>query len=787
MIKLIIILLASVAAWGVTASPTAITVYMRKFGAYPMLNSRPPVSTTITISGTGAWNMSRGGSLSTLCNLGNGYCFNAVAAVTSGCSGALPSGNDAGTTYLCWNGLMTNEATVGTHTGTLTIGSTVINITLIVETPFSWQPWTYLTGYPSGCSTPTNYDTGATCVITNEQPTSTAFSIPAVGATYVDPQLGHIVRRVTASGKNIQYGSLSSFSANGTYILTTLTNPVGEVNVITVATGAVAYTHWSGANINFAAWDAVDENIVWFMEGASIKYRNLSGGTTTTAATYAYNITMGGTVDITDDGWWAFRDSTTLSGDMCAVNLNGLTTSNQSSKTFCASMAAYSFSDFDFTQISQIDSETQKRYVVAVAAPSSQVFSVGTSSLTYEYAIPSGSGVGDLSVEPHSDIGQDEFGRQIFFWNWEDPYASVTYSGAFPLNKGSQMMRPIEEGGGLRILSMIDPDNLTTDGHFGCTWRAVCVYTPYGNSSGITAKAIQSITAANPCQINSTSHGYSSSNSVLIGGALGTGTSPMNAVHTVTVTNVNLYTIPIDCSSGYTYTANSAHSTLNTASAIDAPFRQEIMVTRIGQDMRRIAVHRTKTYEGGTLTAYAAAPRASISRDGSMIAYASNMGVPEHQSVYVAYTGITTAQSLKVSIDPSDTKAVINYVFPAGFTVGAATVTISTLPSLLSPVVSASDGLTTQSRQYVATGLTADTLYYYRIAATNFTYAGQFRTLPTLSGTGRMTISKGNGGTVNYGTTSSLGSSCTSPCDLAPTRGVLYTDSTGGAKATVVR
>lgn len=118
---------------------------------------------------------------------------------------------------------------------------------------------------------------------------------------------------------------------------------------------------------------------------------------------------------------------------------------------------------------------------------------------------------------------------------------------------------------------------------------------------------------------------------------------------------------------------------------------------------------------------------------------------------------------------------------------GSATVVISTRADLASPAVNASDGLTTLSRQYVASGLAADTQYFYRITTAQWAVRGVFRTSPALSGTGRVRISKGWGGAINYGTTSSLGSSCTSPCDLAPTKGLIYHNATGSVQALVVK
>lgn len=767
--KFLISAIVSVSAWAaITASPTALSFGMRQGNAltYPYAGTRDPsalafptASPVLTLSGTGSWSISRTGTLATACGGGNCYTTSPT------------SGSGAGSTTVTFAASGAETLAAGTFTGTLTIDATAVAITLHVFPMYAYDFFPYNPGYPVGCSAATGYQTTPTCVITDERPASTSFVIPSPGGTYLDPQFGSLVRRVTPAGQNIQYGATTACSATCKYALTS--DSGGSVDIYTVATGTEAYANVSGLNINFSAWDPLNDEKVWYMDGASIKSRILNTGAVATLLTMGFSLTMGGTVDITDDGWWAFRDASTLSGDICAVNLFTAT-------TYCASLAPYSLSDLDFTQVTQVDIVSKKRYVVGIAAPDSVVFSVGTSSLTYEYTIPGGGS--DFPAEPHSDVGQDEKGRQVLCWNWAEVNGDKTYYGCMQLNKGSLLTRPLEEGGGLSILWLSQAVS-ETDAHFGCTWRGLCVYTPYGNSNGITAKLIASITPANPCVITSTGHGYSTSNSVLIGGALGTAVSALNAVHTVTVLTGDTYTVPVSCI-GATLTANSASSTLNASTAADSPFRQEIIVTRPGTEARRIAEHRAKTYtNGSTLSAYFNSPRASISRDGSVIIYASNYGIPEVPSVWAAYTGVTAQQYMKASVLPTATGAVVNYVLPVAGQ-GAATIVISTVPGLASPVVNASDGLSGTGRQYVASGLSANTRYYYRISTVGYSATGSFVTTAALSGVGRLLIGTTIGCIVNYGTTLSLGSYCAGPCDVSVAKGIIYTDVAG---ALVVR
>lgn len=779
---LILWLSLTTAAWGVTASPSSITVYMRggQGLGFGWASTRSPQTTAITISGSGSWNLARGGDLSTACGASNGYCFNASTSATAAGAGALPSGSGPGTIYLYWTGLGVDFIlSNGTHTGTLTVGDTVISITVVVQPRQAFDPFVYRPGNPTGCTnTNAGYSFADTCTITSERPTSTALSIPAPGGSLTDPQFGHTLTRITPAKNNIQYAALTAFSASAQYIMTD--DMAGTVSMYT-KTGSVAYNGVPGVNINFAAWDPADDERVWYMDGATIKRRQLNTGVVTTAADYSATysgITMGGTLDITDDGWWAF-----LAGDdVCAVNLNGLTTGTQASKTFCANLTPYSLSFIDFPQITQVDSETGKRYLVLLSQPTGLVFSVGAAALTYEHVLPTGTS--DIAAVPHSDVGQDSQGRQIFFWQWYTPYDNKYYLASVQLNKGLDMTWPVETGGGLRLLYSSDAENFSTDNHFGCTWKGVCVFSPYGNSGGISASRVASVTAATPCQITtSSSHGFTTGNSVLIGGAAGI--TSINGVFTATVTGATTFTLDGHACAG-TYTANSAHVVLNTASATTQPNRQEIVVSRPGQEVRRVAIHRSKIYSGGDLVGYFATPRASISRDGRYVAFASNFGIPEQPSVWIADTGVSQPTGrIVATFSPADTAAIVNYSVPASQ--GAATILISASPTLTSPVVNTSDGLGGQARQYVATGLTAGTQYWYRITTGLYATRGTFTTTPTLSGTALLRITKGGGGTIQYGTTPSLGSSGASPLAVSIAKGVVYYNSGGGVQAVVNR
>ena len=70
MTRLVLLFFSIISVWGVTASPDTITVYMRANGGLGqgLSATRSPKRTTITISGSGSWNLSRGGGLAGACN-----------------------------------------------------------------------------------------------------------------------------------------------------------------------------------------------------------------------------------------------------------------------------------------------------------------------------------------------------------------------------------------------------------------------------------------------------------------------------------------------------------------------------------------------------------------------------------------------------------------------------------------------------------------------------------------------------------------------------------------------
>jgi len=131
-------------------------------------------------------------------------------------------------------------------------------------------------------------------------------------------------------------------------------------------------------------------------------------------------------------------------------------------------------------------------------------------------------------------------------------------------------------------------------------------------------------------------------------------------------------------------------------------------------------------------------------------------------------------------VEPGDTFFILRYVAP---TTAACTIKVDDNSDFGSPVVNASDGLSTREREYKATGLTASSEYYWRIACADDPYNsgntdsdGTLSTLATLSGTADLNVWVGQGQSTTYldydqdgaapwGNTTS--ESCTTGCTLA--------------------
>jgi len=629
----------------ITTDPSTIAESMRAGNNYPRNSTVYPAKKFITVSGTGAWTAVRAGDLYTGCG---GPCFTATPT----------SGDDAGTVTINWNSYGAESLAVGVYTGTVTIAGNVTTITLTVVTRAAYATFSYAGGYPQGC---TNSDSLFsfldTCTISNERPPSEAFSIPVQGGSYVDPEFGRTVTRITAEGQTLLYSTLTAFTADNSLVMTD--NGDTTMN-FSNRSGTVIYSGKTRGDTTFTALDALDSDIYWRRSASHELWKHkLSTSTDTKAADYGgtyTSISNGGTADISDDNWWAFFAPTEL--EVCAVNLNGLTTGNQASKTYCASYSGLLGGDgahVDFVQVSMPDVVTGTRYVTMMRATAAAVWSVnlGTGTLdSFRYLgeEPQRNANDDDGVcesgetciaEPHCTLGRDALGNVILLLDWAEIYGNQTFLVSLQLNKTTSMFRPVEEGGGMRFLFA---DSCTgCDRHLSCNGAGYCSMSDF--KFWIVAKEITGATKAKPAEITtSTAHGWTTLTQVEIDQVVGN--TCVNDIWTITNTGTYTFTLDgSDCTASGTYAGGGLAGLGNPVTNYPLRGRNIVMyLNGTASFAYPVNHHRGKIWSTG---GYWETTMTNISRDGAYIAYATNMGniggsgqTSIELAIYIAATGV---------------------------------------------------------------------------------------------------------------------------------------------------
>ncbi|MEQ1948711.1 MAG: hypothetical protein ABL995_16095 [Bryobacteraceae bacterium] len=532
---------------------------------------------------------------------------------------------------------------VGVHSSTVDIGQQRWNIRLNVIARRPYLPFVYLSGYPKGCrKSDPKLPALDTCVITNEQPAEKLDGLGRPGDVLLDPQFGFPIHRLTEAGFFLAYSTVRMFSATARYVLGA--DPEGFLHVWERGTNKQVGERFSGSNASQTVWDPSAEEKIWFIEGGQVGYRDVQKGKVTIAADYrkpwggrpSFNeMSTGGTADNTDDNWWVFTDQKVKM--VCAIDLKGLIPANQEEHLYCTSYGALGVGVIDFPQVTQIDSESKKRYVLLLAEPRAHVFTVDTAQhkLTYEFEMP------PQITTPHSDVGQDAKGRQLLFWAWYDPYGNKSFAATGLLNRGPQLVRPLEEGGGLALLFPM-PEGFRWDAHYGCNWKAECVVSIYSDPvpGGIPNWTITDVRAGSPCVVQFEGDTpFKDGTQIAIGGV--GEMRGVNGVHKLRVLDRRTVVLDGQACSGR-YGQRKGHAAESRPWAPMAPGRDWIVHTRLDREARPILIHRSKLWaEHGDLSFYWASPRAGLSRDGRFIGFGSNLGLPELNSIYWTEAEIT--------------------------------------------------------------------------------------------------------------------------------------------------
>jgi hypothetical protein len=459
------------------------------------------------------------------------------------------------------------------HTLTIKSGGRVIAVPVEweVRPPNPSPTFSYLAG-PAGCTAAPGYVDPPLC---KPLPLPGLIGPPEPGDSYVDPNFGGRVRILTGANIHHSYSTPSPLSAHNKYLMSWPDN--GTWDIVDVAAARVAFRRVPANQSYF--WDALDDEIFYYLQGAAIFKHDLRTNKSTQLIDYAkqpeqfHTIVRGGTGDTSKDNWitfWAPDDKF-----VCALDLSHL-------KTYCADYADSQrnlpYGAVDFTLITKgVDRTSGKRYVMMVAPPAMGVFSVDMAAgvLKPEFRGPespekpgNNNGICDpgerCHVGSHLDTLEDSNGIQYLVEDRETSAPCEVSLSTYQLNTGFNMLRQVELGGGRRkLMTLWRCGRGWVDEHVGCAKAA-----PY-------------------CVISTQAEGRRRE---------------------------------------------------DTAEAVPTPHANEIIVIREnGQEIRRLALTRTIYFYGSDN--YFAAPRASLSGDGSLVIMDSNFGQFGRPRVAVIETG----------------------------------------------------------------------------------------------------------------------------------------------------
>jgi hypothetical protein len=689
-------------------------------------------------------------------------------------------------------------------------GGNTVNITITLTTvrKRAWEYFSYMTGYENGVGCTKSHAVflqNDACVVTNELPAAWPnFILPAVGGSYVDPQFGAKITRMT-DNRGVQYSGRKAISATNKYLLAGRYD--GTVYVYNIPTGTVAYSAVPG-NQNYIHWDPSNDDLYYYLgwNDAKIHQYRLSTATDTVIANYQgapYNFTGlldGGTFNMSDDGYMAFWNAGW--GKACVADVVGMTVQNQDSHTHCWDLSSNGlvWTSIDSIAVSQVDLPTGKRYMLMMGDPRATFWQLKDGVVTFSHTAPTdmeklwNGPVGAVST-PHSGFFRASDGQVYWDCGWNSGYSGKGYQAVYRVSAGQQMGLAEEVGGGQR-LSYLTCYGCWADAHHGCSDRLGGCVTAYFNDPGEYGTALnnQLITAAtstNPAVITTASnHGWSTNREVFISWT--EGNTCINGKWAITKIADNQFSIPVNCSGAGAYVANSGVVVNADPVLTSRAYRNEMIITRPGEEVRRVAVHRARmlgnTFNSthGQVSYYGYSPKSSISYDGCYIAFMSNMGDPSANSAYIAETGFCPSQMMSVrSIQPTPSGAILNYALPANV---SCTILASHNIDFSSPFASSiSDGQSGLSRTLVLTGGTANSDTWVRWQCGLYTASRYFRTLPSLSGAGLLQLNLGPQAGItnavvewgyNSGSLSNTTASvpCTAGCriELRPNRGVVY-------------
>ncbi len=374
----------------------------------------------------------------------------------------------------------------GKYQATVNVKSGAANFVIPVEFEVRPEnpptPFTYLAG-PNGCIASKGYPDPPLCTPL-ALPGLAGSLAPPAGASYIDPNFGARVRVVAGGDIHHEYATPNPLSAHNKYMMVYTHD--GTHDVIDATTGKTLFRSVPGNQT--PVWDAAVDELYYYIHNAAIMKRDLRNNKSSVVIDYATQpehfqyLLRGGTGDTSKDNWmtfWAPEEK-----EVCALDLNHL-------RTYCADYAATQrklpFGTIDFTLITKgVDKTSGKRYVMLVAPPAMGVFSVDLERgvLKPEFRGPEDperglnhNGVCDpgerCMVGSHMDTLEDSAGVQYLVEDVETIGPCEVALNTFQLNKGIDMVKQVELGGGRRkIMTLWRCGPGWVDEHIGCAKSA---------------------------------------------------------------------------------------------------------------------------------------------------------------------------------------------------------------------------------------------------------------------------------------------------------------------------
>jgi hypothetical protein len=460
-------------------------------------------------------------------------------------------------------------------------GAAQLNVTLELAALGPPPKFTYISG-PTGCRTSEGYPDAATCIVPGEKPPG-SFSPPDPGGSYVDPNFGARVRVLTGPRSLHGYSAPSPLSANNKYALLSLNGAFSVVDASTgVRLGSIPTTEEG------AIWDAADNAVFYYLAGPAVVKFNVETRHSENVVDYSQEpyrfsvIKDGSRNDSSKDNWIGFFAPNQAT--VCALDLN-------SKKTFCSKYDTaivgiqLDASNAGVMVSKGIDRISHKRYVILNAYPTFAVFSVDEAAgkLNFESLGP------EVIDFPGNGDGICDSGEKCMRGDHSDTFEDS--AGRQWLLGGLESPYPCEYGA--YTFALGDPKKMGVPVELGGGRKRIM---PLFQCGGVDAwvDVHFGCSKATPfCVVSTTYRDYNAQ-------------------------------FPSNLSTPIPRTAHLS----------------EVMVIRDnGQEVRRLAQHRSVPLAGEEANSYWTTPRAAISNDASLVVADSNFGEAMMNRVILIETG----------------------------------------------------------------------------------------------------------------------------------------------------